>query len=178
MMATQETAEYYWQRYCYTKDLDWLRDHAYDFIKGAAELYRTYPGFVKEDDGKYHIYNTNLHEHIWAGKDVIDDLSMARGVFAAAVEASELLGVDEELRALWIDCRDNMGFLSASHRRGRGMGRFHNESMKESLATDEPAWAQGLAPTTLFVTATAQKARSSKCWKNMISSIWNKRSGP
>ena len=21
MMATQETAEYYWQRYCYTKDL-------------------------------------------------------------------------------------------------------------------------------------------------------------
>ena len=36
MMATQETAEYYWQRYCYTKDLDWLRDHAYDFIKGGG----------------------------------------------------------------------------------------------------------------------------------------------
>ena len=146
MMATQETAEYYWQRYCYTKDLDWLRDHAYDFIKGAAELYRTYPGFVKEDDGKYHIYNTNLHEHIWAGKDVIDDLSMARGVFAAAVEASELLGVDEELRALWIDCRDNMASYPLRTDEGAVWAGSTNESMKESLATDEPAWAQGLSP--------------------------------
>src|SRR5690606_33994834 len=68
MMATQETAEYYWQIYSYTKDLDWLRERAYPFIKGAAELYRTYDGFRLEEDGKYHFYNTNLHEHIWAGK--------------------------------------------------------------------------------------------------------------
>lgn len=88
LVATQETAEYFWQRYRYTKDICWLRDHAYPFIRGAAELYRTYPGFRKEDDGKYHFNRTHLHEHIWAGRDVIDDLSLARGIFSIVVEAS------------------------------------------------------------------------------------------
>ena len=67
-------------------------------------------------------------------------------MFAAAVEASELLGVDEELRALWIDCRDNMASYPLRTDEGAVWAGSTNESMKESLATDEPAWAQGLAP--------------------------------
>ena len=146
MMATQETAEYYWQKYCYTKDISFLRDHAYAFIKGAAELYRTYPGFRKESDGKYHIYNTNLHEHIWAGKDVIDDLSMARGVFAVVVKASELLGVDSDMRALWADCRDNLARYPLRTDAGALWAGSTDSSMVSKLATSDPAWAQGLNP--------------------------------
>jgi len=146
MMATQETAEYYWQYYCYTKDLDFLRERAYPFIRGAAELYRTYDGFRKEADGKYHIYNTNLHEHIWAGKDVIDDLAMARGVFAAVVEASKLLGVDEDMRPLWEDCRDNIADYPLRTDPGALWAGSTNQSLISILATDEPAWAQGLEP--------------------------------
>ena len=46
MMATQETAEYYWQRYCYAKDLDRL-DHAYDFIKGRLSSIALIPALLK-----------------------------------------------------------------------------------------------------------------------------------
>ncbi|RED61875.1 CBM35 domain-containing protein [Cohnella lupini] len=146
MMATQETAEYYWQIYHYTKDLDWLRDEAYPFIKGAAELYRTYEGLRKEADGKYHFYNTNLHEHIWAGKDVIDDLAMARGVFAAVVEASTLLGVDANLRPQWVDRRDNLARYPLRTDTGALWAGSTNSSLASQLATTQPAWAQGLQP--------------------------------
>ncbi|OAS13272.1 CBM35 domain-containing protein [Paenibacillus oryzisoli] len=146
MMATQETAEYYWQVYLHTKDLNWLRDEAYPFIKGAAELYRTYAGLRKETDGKYHFYNTNLHEHIWAGKDVIDDLSMARGVFAAVVEASTLLGVDSTLRPQWVDRRDNLARYPLRTDTGALWAGSTNSSLASQLATNQPAWAQGLQP--------------------------------
>ena len=108
MVATQETAEHFWNNYCYTKDVDFLRDQAYKFIKGAAEFYRNYYGFKKDEDGKYHFYRTNLHEHIGGGKDVIDDVSLAYGTFAAAIEASKILGVDEDLRAEWQERLDNL----------------------------------------------------------------------
>ncbi len=108
MVATQETAEYFWQRYQYTKDIDWLREHAYKFIKGAAELYRNYYGFVKEEDGRYHFNCTNLHEHIWGGRDVIDDLALARGIFAIGIKASEILDTDAELRNAWKECLENL----------------------------------------------------------------------
>lgn len=108
MVATQETAEYFWQKYLYTGDVRWLRDHAYKFIKGAAELYRGYYGFIKESDGFYHFNRTNLHEHIWGGRDVIDDLSLARGIFAVSIKSSEILGVDDDLRDIWREILDNL----------------------------------------------------------------------
>ncbi len=108
MVATQETAEYFWQKYLYTGDVRWLRDHAYKFIKGAAELYRGYYGFIKESDGFYHFNRTNLHEYIWGGRDVIDDLSLARGIFAVAIKSAGILGVDNDLRDIWREILDNL----------------------------------------------------------------------
>jgi hypothetical protein len=145
MMATQETAEYYWQKYQYTKDLNYLRDHGYAFIKGAAEFYRTYPGFRLEN-GKYHFYNTNLHEHIWAGKDVIDDLSMARGVFSAVVKAAQLLGVDSNMISTWTNCRDNIAPYPLRTDSGALWAGSTDSSMITKLATGSPAFAQGLTP--------------------------------
>ena len=139
MVATQETAEHFWMKYCYDKDEEWLRDHAYKFIKGAAELYRTYYGFVKEDDGKYHFYRTNLHEHIGGGKDVIDDLVLARGTFAAAIKSSEILGVDEELRAKWQECLDNLADYPM-------VDEEDAISYADPTAFDGEVWAQGREP--------------------------------
>lgn len=137
MVATQETAEYYWQKYEYTKDTDWLRDHAYKFIKGAAELYRNYYGFVKEEDGYYHFYRTNLHEHIWGGKDVVDDLALARGIFAVAVKASEILGEDSELRAEWQECLDNIAPYPLMS---------EPDAVGYTTTPDITVWAQGRLP--------------------------------
>lgn len=146
LIATQETAEYFWQKYLYTLDEEWLRNHAYKFIKGAAELYRTYDGFRKEADGYYHIYNTNLHEHIWAGKDCIDDLAMARGVFTVAVRASEILGVDQDLRRKWEDCRDNIAPYPLRTDEGALHAGVTDSEMAVKIQTDEKAFAQGLSP--------------------------------
>ncbi|BBI35855.1 LamG domain-containing protein [Cohnella abietis] len=136
MVATQETAEYYWDRYLYTKDLTWLQNYAYPFIKGAAEFYRNYAGFKLDADGKYHFYNTSLHEHIWAGKDVIDDLSLARGIFAVAIKASQLLNQDATLRPLWQDRLDKIAPYPLSSQTGAIGG----------LTSANPTWAQGLQP--------------------------------
>ena len=142
MVATQETAEYFWQRYLYTGDEEWLRDHAYKFIKGAAELYRNYYGFVKESDGKYHFNRTNLHEHIWGGKDVIDDLSLARGIFAVAIKSSEILDTDGDMRKLWQECLKNLAPYPMSNEEGA----ISHEGTKTS---DKPTWALGREPAVL-----------------------------
>ncbi|MDB5055594.1 MAG: hypothetical protein JWM44_3644 [Bacilli bacterium] len=140
MVAAQETAEYFWDRYLYTNDLTWLRNNAYPFIKGAAEFYRNYAGFKLDPDGKYHFYNTNLHEHIWAGKDVIDDLSLARGIFAVAVKASTLLNLDSTLRPLWQARLDNIAPYPLSSQAGAVGG----------LTSGNPTWAEGLSPYALI----------------------------
>lgn len=142
MVATQETAEYFWQRYLYTGDESWLRDHAYKFIKGAAELYRNYYGFIKEDDGYYHFNRTNLHEHIWGGRDVIDDLSLARGIFAAAIKSSEILGVDEEMRDIWQEILNKLAPYPLSSDDDAIGFTVDNKSGNKT-------WAQGRQPATL-----------------------------
>lgn len=139
MVATQETAEYFWQRYLYTNDVNWLREHAYRFIKGAAELYRNYYGFVKEEDGYYHFNRTNLHEHIWCGRDVIDDLALARGIFAVAVKASEILGTDEKFREVWKECLDHLAPYPMSSDEDAIGFTVENQSGK-------PTWAVGRKP--------------------------------
>lgn len=142
MVATQETAEYFWQRYLYIGDEAWLRDHAYKFIKGAAELYRGYYGFVKEDDGCYHFNRTNLHEHIWGGRDIIDDLSLARGIFAVAIKSSEILGVDEDMRGIWQEILDNLAPYPLSSDEDAIGFTVDNKSGKKT-------WAQGRQPAVL-----------------------------
>ena len=142
MVATQETAEYFWQRYLYTGDEIWLRDRAYKFIKGAAELYCNYYGFVKETDGYYHFNRTNLHEHIWGGRDVIDDLSLARGIFAVAVKSSEILGVDEDMRSVWREILDNLAPYPLSSDDDAIGFTVGNRSGKKT-------WAQGRQPAAL-----------------------------
>ena len=106
---TAEAAQWYWERYEYTKDLAWLKDRAYPMIKGAAELYRTYPETKLESDGKYHINNTSWAETYSDGvRDGINDLASVRGIFPVAIKAAKLLKVDAELVPLWQDVLDKL----------------------------------------------------------------------
>jgi len=41
----------YWQRYEFTRDIDWFRTTGYPVIKGVAEFYRNFPNIRKEPDG-------------------------------------------------------------------------------------------------------------------------------
>ncbi|MBA8794916.1 hypothetical protein FHX74_002544 [Friedmanniella endophytica] len=146
LVATQETAEHLWTVYGHTLDLDWLREVAYPFIAGAAELYRTFPGLRREDDGLFHVTGTNLHEHIWGGRDVIDDLALARGTFGVAVAAAELLDLDAELREQWALIRDHLAPYPRRTDPGALWAATTNPTLADRLASPEPAWAQGLEP--------------------------------
>lgn len=139
MVATMETAEYFWMRYRYQRDEGFLRRDAYPFLRGAAEMYRNFWGFYKEEDGLYHFHDTNLHEHIWGGRDVIDDHALARGVFAAAKKAAEILNVDAELQEKWQECLEHLAPYPTSRTEGAvGFAASHCQG--------ELVWAQGTTP--------------------------------
>jgi hypothetical protein len=101
-------AYFHWQRYDYTQDEEWLREYGYPIIKGVAEFYRNYPNVKKEADGKYHIHGVNNWESTWGASDTIEELSAMRAVTATAIRASEVLGVDEDMRPVWQEFLDNM----------------------------------------------------------------------
>ena len=101
-------AYFHWLRYDYTQDKEWLRDYGYPIIKGVAEFYRNYPNVKKEADGKYHIHGVNNWESTWGASDTIEELSAMRAVTMTTMRASEVLGVDEDMRPVWQEFLDNM----------------------------------------------------------------------
>jgi hypothetical protein len=104
-------AYFHWLRYDFTRDTDWLRQYGYPIIRGVAEFYRNYPNVKKEADGKYHIHGVNNWESTWGASDTIEELSAMRAVTATAIRASEVLGVDEEMRPVWQEFLDNIAPL-------------------------------------------------------------------
>lgn len=101
----------YWQRYEFTKDIEWLRTTGYPIIKGGAEFYRNFPNVRKESDGRYHIYNVNDNESVRGGHNTVEEISSMMGIVPAAIRASEILNVDPELRVLWMEFIQNLSPL-------------------------------------------------------------------
>ncbi len=128
----------YWLRYDYTRDETWLRDRAYPVLKGIAEFYRHFPDVRKEADGKYHIHNVNNHEPIWGAQDTQEELSAMHGILPLVLKASEILGVDADLRPAWREFLDNLSPLPTS------------ATLAVAEATAPPAgpavWVGGLPP--------------------------------
>ncbi len=101
-------ASQFWQRYEFTGDKEWLRSEGYPIIKGVAEFYANFPNLKKETDGKYHIYHVNRIESDWDSQDTPSELGAMRTIFPMAIHASQILGMDEELRPKWQDIADNL----------------------------------------------------------------------
>ena len=141
----------YYKKYLYTGDERWLKEWVYPAARATAEFYCGLKAgcqdaggddngpegiavLRKDADGKYHLYGTELHEHIWWGKDIIEDLAGIRGVFPLAIALSEKYGVDADQRAEWQEVLDNLAPYPRSDMAGAisGLG--------------PGTWAQGLAP--------------------------------
>jgi len=125
----------YWQRYQYTMDEEWLRTRAYPVIKGAAEFYRHFPNFQKEADGKYHIHHLNNGESSWNSSDTPAEVSAMHMIFPVAIRAAEILGIDADLRPIWMEIAANLvtlppgagnrlGVTGGGGNRGGGFGLF------------------------------------------------------
>ncbi len=118
--AGARIAALFWQRYQYTMDETWLRDRAYPMIKGAAAFYRSFPNFQKGEDGKYHIHHVNSGEGSWNSSDTSYELSCMHSIFPLAIRASEILGVDADMRPIWKEIKDNLVELPRPGRGRRG----------------------------------------------------------
>jgi hypothetical protein len=112
--STAKIAYYYWRRFEFTQDVEWLRARGYPMIRGAAEFYRNYPNVAKGADGKYHIHHANSNESVYGASDTDEDLSAMRGITAAALRAAAILNVDAGLRTRWREFLDNLAPLSTS----------------------------------------------------------------
>jgi len=118
----------FWQRYEYTLDEQWLRERAYPMIKGVAEFYRNYPNLRKAPDGKYHIYYVNDNESFKGYRqDTMDEVAAMRGILPVAIRASEILGIDGELRSYWRDLLVNMVELPTVRDSQTGRLRFYSD---------------------------------------------------
>lgn len=101
----------YWLRYDVSRDKGFLREYGYPMLKAIAEFYRNFPNLRKGADGKYHIYHVNNAEGIWDAPDTQEELSAILGITPLAIRASQILGVDAELRPLWQELLENLAPL-------------------------------------------------------------------
>ncbi|HET8547957.1 MAG TPA: hypothetical protein VFL57_08135 [Bryobacteraceae bacterium] len=97
-----------WQRYQFTNDEIWLREGVYPIIRGAAEFYRSFPNFSKAEDGLYHINHTNSGESAWNSRDAPYEIACLHMIFPLAIRASEILGIDGELRPVWREIKEHL----------------------------------------------------------------------
>lgn len=101
-------ASKFWQYYEFTGDREWLKTTGYPMIRGVAEFYRNFPNLRKGSDGKYHIHHVNNNESAWDSTDAPNELTAMAFVFPMAIHASEVLGVDADLRPKWSEIAGNL----------------------------------------------------------------------
>lgn len=128
-------AYFHWLLYDFTQDEGWLREYGYPIIKGVAEFYRNYPNVKKGTDGKYHIHGVNNGESAWGSTDTIEELSAMYAVTTTAIRASQVLGVDEDMRGVWQEFLDNLAPLPTFTDTSReGEPRYWINTSHSSLA--------------------------------------------
>jgi hypothetical protein len=103
-------ANQYWWRYLYTQDQQWLRDVGYPVLRDCALFYTDF--MRKGDDGLYHVFPSNQGEDGFSGdpKDYTDRAQVMRHLrycLRSAIQASEVLNVDPDLREQWRDRLDH-----------------------------------------------------------------------
>lgn len=119
-----------WWRYRYTGDTAWLRSYAYPILRESIEFYRS--KVVKEADGRYHLYGSNVHESFLGVQDSIVDLAAMRATIPALLQASEILKADADMRPVWREFLEHLApFPMGSNPKGA----------RTALASD--VWAAG-----------------------------------
>lgn len=95
-----------WRHYQYTLDREFLETQAYPVMKACAQFYLDY--LERDSKGVYHVPKSSGYESAILQRDSITDLSSIRQSFPACIRASEILGVDEEMRPRWHDVLDHL----------------------------------------------------------------------
>ncbi len=109
--TTAKVAYMFWLRYDYTRDKEWLRNHAYPMLKGTAEFFVNFPNLRVGTDGRYHLHNMNNHEPVRGCQDPMESIAAMKGILPLAIRSSRILGVDADLRQRWQNVLDSLTTL-------------------------------------------------------------------
>jgi hypothetical protein len=102
-----EAAENMYLQYAYTGDRNYLSNTAYPFMREVANFY---VGILSKDaaTGSYFMATSNSHETYWNVRNAITDLAAVRTLFPIAIQTSQALGVDANLRTTWQTVLDHL----------------------------------------------------------------------
>ncbi len=97
----------FWQYYRYTQDRDFLATVAYPVMKSVLTFYEDYVS--RDEQGAIHIWPSNSSEQgVWWVRDVTLDLTLLRELLTAAIEAANILSVDDDQKAIWGELLKNL----------------------------------------------------------------------
>jgi alpha-L-fucosidase 2 len=93
-----------WWYFLYSQDRTYLKTQAYPVMRECARFYEKY--LTRAADGKYDVWPTaawdvDFTPHLKDNRNFPMDISLIRNLMNACVSASEILGVDEEMRTGW-----------------------------------------------------------------------------
>ena len=147
-------AQHMFMHWRYTKDLQFLRERCYPFLKEAAAFFEDY---LVEKDGELWIMPSQSPENrfegtgkwpVSIGVNSAMDIELITELLSSSIEAAQILGVDAEKVILWQDMINRLPKLSTD-----SIGRL-NEWDKERVEV-EPGHRHlshlyGLYPSQLF----------------------------
>lgn len=120
-------ATHVWDYYDYTRDSDFLRNIGYDIIKGSAMFAVDY--LWHKPDGSYTAAPSTSPEHGPIDEGATFSHAVIREILTDAVEASRILGIDADDRAVWTEVLEKM----VPYRIGR-----YGQLMEWSKDIDDP----------------------------------------
>jgi hypothetical protein len=89
----------FWWDYLYSGDHEFLRDVTYPLLRMVADFFVA--DLVLEADQRYHCVKSGSPEQSNTARDNIYDWALLNYLFRASIRASEVLGVDRQLRTQW-----------------------------------------------------------------------------
>ncbi len=103
--------EILWFYYLYTKDISFLRERAYPFIRDCALFYTDF--LSRGEDGLYHAFPSCWGEEGYDGTmekniDALQTMEYASSAMKMAIEAAQILNVDPDLQQAWQDRIDHL----------------------------------------------------------------------
>ena len=113
-MGSAWLSQHLYEHYRFTMDKDYLRNTAYPLMKGAAEFIK---GWLIEKDGHFVTAPSTSPENAYIDengkKGVVTiastmDMEIIWDLLTNLIEASQVLGTDEQLRAEWIAMRGKL----------------------------------------------------------------------
>lgn len=121
--------QHFYQHYQFTGDKEYLRDHAYPYLKEVVQFYEDY---LVEDPREDHRFYKKLqvvpsyspeNAFMEAGPAPVSlsvscamDIELVMEAVTNVIEASEILGEDEELRKKWRNILNNLAPLQIGSR--------------------------------------------------------------